>query len=53
MKAILPPDLKTFEESKGLVTADYQNFLEKSWIDQLRKKYTVTVNEQVLSGIGK
>ncbi|MFI5219237.1 MAG: peptidylprolyl isomerase [Bacteroidia bacterium] len=53
VKSILPSSLKSLEESKGLVTADYQAHLEKSWIDQLRNKYTVTVNEQVLSTIGK
>lgn len=53
IKDILAPEPKTLEEAKGLVTADYQTYLEKSWIDQLRKKYTVTVNEQVLSTIGK
>lgn len=53
VKSIIGPELKSLDESKGLVTADYQSFLEKSWIEQLRKKYPVTVNEQVLTTIGK
>lgn len=53
IKEVIPPSPKSLDESKGLVTADYQSYLEKEWIEGLRKKYPVTVNEQVLSGIGK
>jgi peptidyl-prolyl cis-trans isomerase SurA len=50
---ILPSCPKTFEEAKGLYTADYQNYLEQEWIKELRKKHTVTVNEKVLSKLEK
>ncbi|MEO5570994.1 MAG: peptidylprolyl isomerase [Bacteroidia bacterium] len=53
IKEMLSPESKSLEESKGLVTADYQNHLEKNWIEQLRKKYPYKVNEQVLNTIGK
>ncbi|MEP7170681.1 MAG: peptidylprolyl isomerase, partial [Bacteroidota bacterium] len=53
IKELIAPEAKTLEESKGLVTADYQNFLEKSWIDQLRKKYSYKVNDEVLKTVGK
>lgn len=43
------PEPKTLSEARGLITADYQNYLEKEWIKELRKKYTVKVNEDVLS----
>jgi len=36
---------------KGLVTADYQNILEKQWIESLRKKYNYKVNQQVFDEI--
>jgi peptidyl-prolyl cis-trans isomerase SurA len=39
---------KEFNEAKGAVTSDYQNFLEKTWLDELNKKYTVKVNYDVL-----
>ncbi|MDR0834132.1 MAG: hypothetical protein LBN93_08135 [Candidatus Symbiothrix sp.] len=33
---------KTYTEVRGQVITDYQDFLEKEWLQQLRKKYTVT-----------
>lgn len=33
---------------KGAVSADYQQELEKQWVDQLRKKYKVKVNKNVV-----
>ncbi len=44
-------DQKTLAEARGLVTADYQNFLEKEWIKTLRAKYPVQVDKNVLSTI--
>ena len=48
---VLPPEVKTLNEARGLVTNDYQNHLEKIWVDFLRHKYTVTVNKEVLAQI--
>ena len=48
---ILEPQVKTLSEAKGLVTADYQAFLEKNWISELRSKHTITVNKEILSTI--
>jgi len=53
IKEIIAPEAKSLEEAKGLVTADYQNDLERNWIEQLRKKYPYHVDEQVLSTVGK
>ena len=44
---------KQLDEAKGLITADFQNYLEKSWIDELRKKYPAKVNEAVLKTLWK
>jgi len=30
----------------GIITADYQNYLEKEWIRDLRVKYQVVVNRE-------
>lgn len=44
---------KEFEDVRGLVTADYQDALEKEWVAQLRKKYSVVVNKDVLATVNK
>lgn len=48
---ILPAGQKSYADSKGMVTADYQNHLEKQWLDQLKKKYSVTIDKSVLATI--
>lgn len=45
---ILPPSEKEFAQCRGLVISDYQDYLEKVWITQLKQKYPVKVHEQVL-----
>jgi peptidyl-prolyl cis-trans isomerase SurA len=47
----LPPMEKELNETRGQVTSDYQDFLEKRWIEDLRKKYKVSVNKELLSKI--
>jgi len=47
------PRNKTFEESRGLVISDYQGYLESQWIDELKKKYPVVVNEAELQKLIK
>ena len=42
------PAPKELDEVKGMVTADYQNELEKNWIKELRSKYQVVENKQIL-----
>lgn len=48
---VLPKSPKTLAESRGMVTADYQNYLEKEWLDYLKKKYVVQINKDVLNTI--
>lgn len=48
---VLKSKEKTFEEAKGLVTGDYQTFLENNWIDQLRDKYEIQINAEVLNQV--
>ncbi|HUM45457.1 MAG TPA: peptidylprolyl isomerase, partial [Chitinophagales bacterium] len=49
----LPPAPKPLNEVKGYVVADYQESLEKTWIADLRKKYPVSINEQVFQSMVK
>ncbi len=51
IKKVLPPAPKNLDEAKGLITADYQNELEKEWIKSLRAKYPYTVYQQVVDSI--
>jgi peptidyl-prolyl cis-trans isomerase SurA len=44
--ALLPPGPMTFEEAKAPVIADYQNYLEKNWVEQLKQKYPVKINDK-------
>ena len=48
---VVPPEPKQLNEIRGAMTADYQNYLEKEWIAELRAKYPVTVNHEVFDSI--
>jgi peptidyl-prolyl cis-trans isomerase SurA len=48
---VLPAALKELNEVRGLVISDYQNYLEKDWIQSLKNKYTVQVNEDSLEKV--
>ena len=50
---LIPKCNKTLDEAKGIVTADYQNELEKQWIENLRKKYSITIHKDVLESISE
>ncbi len=50
---MLPPVPKPLDEVRGYVVADYQDMLEKSWIDMLKQKYPVKVHEEVLQQLIK
>lgn len=50
---LLDPEPKPLQEVKGLVTAEYQNYLEQQWVNQLRGKYSWKVDEEVLKSIYK
>lgn len=48
---VMPKSPKALAECRGAVTADYQVYLEKEWLSYLKNKYSVKVNEDVLSTI--
>jgi peptidyl-prolyl cis-trans isomerase SurA len=44
---------RSFAEAKGLVINDYQTELETNWLNTLRAKYPVTINQPVMLGLMK
>lgn len=44
---------KTYKDVRELVVADYQEELEKKWVADLRKKYSVSVDKAVLETVNK
>jgi peptidyl-prolyl cis-trans isomerase SurA len=53
LSKIVPPQPKTLKEARGYVISNYQDYLEKQWIDGLRQKYPVKVNAEVFNSIVK
>ena len=41
----------TYEDVRGEVTADYQALLEKKWVSELRKKYSVVLYPEALATV--
>ena len=48
---VLEPTPKTLQEARGLITADYQTYLEQNWIKELRSKYPVEVKRDIFESI--
>ena len=44
---------EVWEDEKGKVTTDYQDYLEAEWIKRLREKYPVEINQEVWEKIKK
>lgn len=50
---VLPAGAKTLDEAKGRVINDYQQYLESTWVDELKKEFTVKVNNDVFEKVKK
>ena len=48
---ILKKGPEDYTDVRGLVVADYQEELEKAWVEQLRRRYTWKVDEEVLKTV--
>lgn len=53
VEKILDPSTKKLNEARGYVVADYQDFLEKQWLTELKKAYKVQTNKKVFKGLVK
>ena len=47
------PAQRSFAEAKGLLINDYQDQLDKKWVQKLKQKYPVVINQKVLADISK
>lgn len=51
IKVYTAPEQRSFSDAKGMVINDYQAELEKQWLQELKAKYPVKVNDQALNDI--
>lgn len=51
VEEIEPARVKKLDETRGVVISDYQQFLEKEWITELRKKYEFSTDEKVMEAV--
>jgi len=51
VKDILPTAQKSFDDAQGAVISDYQNYKEEIWLNNLKNKYKVVVNQSVLQAV--
>jgi len=42
---------EVYTDVRGKVIGDYQNYLESQWIEQLKKKYSIKIKEDVLETV--
>ncbi len=49
VEALEPARAKELKEARGYVIADYQDKLEREWVEQLRRTYPVKMNKKVLN----
>jgi peptidyl-prolyl cis-trans isomerase SurA len=48
---IVKSELKELTDGWGLYSSDFQEQIEKEWIDSLRKKYPIVINKKLLNKI--
>lgn len=53
VNSLIDPEPKKLKETRGYVISDYQNFLEKQWIEKLKSKYTVQINKEAFRSLIK
>jgi len=47
-KEIIPPTIKKLDEARGMITSEYQTYLEQQWITEMRAEHKYKVNNEVL-----
>ncbi|RAK22595.1 peptidyl-prolyl cis-trans isomerase SurA [Flavobacterium aquaticum] len=46
-----PAGAKELTECKGKVISDYQQYLENHWVDELRKEFSININQDVFAKV--
>lgn len=47
------PTQKSLDEARGYVVAEYQDYLEKKWNEEMRKKYAMSLDTAVFNSMAK
>ena len=47
VKNMKPAETKMLEDCKSKVINDYQQYLEATWVDELKKEFSVKINQEV------
>ena len=53
VKNMIPPTNKSMKEARGYIIADYQDLLEKNWIDELMQTFEININQEVFNSLVK
>lgn len=51
IEEVLAPSVKPLNEIKGVVTADYQELLMNSWLEELSAKYDIVVDQKAIDSL--
>jgi len=51
IERLLPPGQKSFQEARASVISEYQEEIEKKWLDTLRTKHKVKVNKKAVKEV--
>ncbi|MEL6657213.1 MAG: peptidylprolyl isomerase [Bacteroidota bacterium] len=51
IEELMPEGNKSLKEARGYVIADYQDQLERQWVDELRRSYKVNIDQKVFRSL--
>lgn len=51
LEDIMAPQPKELSEARGIIISDYQKELDKKWLDELKAKYLVVINEPAFQSL--
>jgi peptidyl-prolyl cis-trans isomerase SurA len=51
VKNTKPAETKALEDCKSKVINDYQQYLESTWVDELKKEFKITINNAVFESV--